>query len=276
MGHQTGAAEKGDDGMSGSDTPLLVIDTSYGSTVGLPGREPCIETDSHSHVERLQVNIAKVMDQAGLSADNLRTIVVGLGPAPFTGLRAGIVTAKALAFATGARLLGQDILEPQARYAYSRFSQQEQDHTRLLVLAVNDARRRQLYYRLFDDFGDVEAPARPLTEMSIDYPAAICERITAVAEEGGSVDQGPVTLVISGHGAGRYADQWERLDKHPDIRVILDEGSFLEDRTQGTALMAACACRRAQQGLIDPVEPLYLRRPDVSVPNPLKHVAVQS
>lgn len=276
MGHQTGAAEKGDDGMSGSDTPLLVIDTSYGSTVGLLGSEPCIETDSRSHVERLQVNIAKVMDQAGLSADDLRTIVVGLGPAPFTGLRAGIVTAKALAFATGARLLGQDVLEPQARYAYSRFKQQDQDHSRLLVLAVNDARRRQLYYRLFDDFGDVEAPARPLTEMSIDYPAAICEKIAAVVEESESVDPRPVTLVVSGHGACRYADQWQRPDKHPGIRGVLDEGSFLEDRTRGTGLMAACACRRAQRGLIDPVEPLYLRRPDVSVPNPLKHVAVQS
>ena len=262
--------------MSGTDTSLLVIDTSYGSTVGLPGREPCIETDSRSHVERLQVNIAKVMDQAGLSADDLRTIVVGLGPAPFTGLRAGIVTAKALAFATGARLLGQDILEPQARYAYSRFKRQGQDYSRLLVLAVNDARRRQLYYRLFDDFDGAEATARPLTDMSIDYPTAICEKIAAIVEERESVDQGPVTLVISGHGAGRYADQWERLDKHSDIRVVLDEGSFLADRTRGTGLMAACASRRAQHGLIDPVEPLYLRRPDVSVPNPLKHVAIQS
>ena len=276
MGQENGSAEKGDDGMSGTDTSLLVIDTSYGSTVGLPGREPCIETDSRSHVERLQVNIAKVMDQAGLSADDLRTIVVGLGPAPFTGLRAGIVTAKALAFATGARLLGQDILEPQARYAYSRFKRQGQDHARLLVLAVNDARRRQLYYRLFDDFGGAEAPARPLTDMSIDYPAAIGEKIAAIAEERESVDQGPVALVISGHGAGRYADQWERLDQHSGIRVMLDEGSFLEDRTRGTGLMAACASIRAQHGLIDSVEPLYLRRPDVSVPNPLKHVAVQS
>ena len=275
MGHQIGAAEKGDDGMNGTDTPLLVIDTSFGSTVGLPGREPCIETDSRSHVERLQVNIAKVMDQAGLSADDLRTIVVGLGPAPFTGLRAGIVTAKALAFATGARLLGQDILEPQARYAYSRFKQQIQDHTRLLVLAVNDARRRQLYYRLYDDFGGVESPARPLTEMSIDYPAAICEKIVANVEEQKSLDHNPVILIVSGHGTGRYADQWGHLAKHLDAQVMLDEGSFLEDRTRGTDLMAACACRRAQHGLIDPVEPLYLRRPDVSVPNPLKHVAVQ-
>ena len=85
MGQQTGTTEKGDDGMNGTDTPLLVIDTSFGSTVGLPGREPCIETDSRSHVERLQVNIAKVMDQAGLSADDLRTIVVvqAAGPRPY-------------------------------------------------------------------------------------------------------------------------------------------------------------------------------------------------
>ena len=31
----------------------LVIDTSYGSTVGVVGHEPIVETDSRTHVEKL-------------------------------------------------------------------------------------------------------------------------------------------------------------------------------------------------------------------------------
>ena len=52
------------------------------------------------------------MPPGSVPAD-ISCIVVGVGPAPFTGLRAGLVTAKALAFATGARLIGQNILDPQ-------------------------------------------------------------------------------------------------------------------------------------------------------------------
>ncbi len=85
----------------------LVIDTSYGSTVGMVGHDPIVETDSRTHVEKLQVNIATTVEQAGLKPENIDRIIVGIGPAPFTGLRAGIVAAKALAFATGAQLIGR-------------------------------------------------------------------------------------------------------------------------------------------------------------------------
>ena len=91
----------------------LVIDTSYGSTVGMVGHDPIVETDSRTHVEKLQVNIATTVEQAGLKPENIDRIIVGIGPAPFTGLRAGIVAAKALAFATGARLIGQNVLSSQ-------------------------------------------------------------------------------------------------------------------------------------------------------------------
>ena len=74
----------------------LVIDTSYGSTVGVVGHEPIVETDSRTHVEKLQVNIAQAVEQAGLQASDITRIVVGVGPAPFTGLRAGIVAESEL------------------------------------------------------------------------------------------------------------------------------------------------------------------------------------
>lgn len=48
-------------------------------------------------MEKLQVNIARAVEEAGLTPADIEEIVVGIGPAPFTGLRAGIVAAKALA-----------------------------------------------------------------------------------------------------------------------------------------------------------------------------------
>ena len=158
----------------------LVIDTSYGSTVGIVGHTPIVETDSRTHVERLQVNIARSLDEAGYKPSDIDTIVVGVGPAPFTGLRAGIVAAKAIAFATGARLVGQNVLEPQHEMMHNVMSgsnifdsvdflahvprlvspqtqdnvngavanSQEYKFNRHVTLCVNDARRKQLYFSL--------------------------------------------------------------------------------------------------------------------------------
>ena len=135
-------------------THTLVIDTSYGSTVGLVGHEPIIETDSRTHVERLQVNISRACEQANIQPQDISRIIVGTGPGPFTGLRVGIVTAKALAFATGAQLIGQNILDAQALLGLLRkedgslasiTGEQAQDDDpdpdgpHRLILAVNDA-----------------------------------------------------------------------------------------------------------------------------------------
>ena len=53
----------------------LVIDTSYGSTVGMVGHGPIVETDSRTHVEKLQVNIATTVEQAGLKPENIDRIM---------------------------------------------------------------------------------------------------------------------------------------------------------------------------------------------------------
>ena len=42
----------------------LVIDTSYGSTVGMVGHDPIVETDSRTPVGKLQANIATTEEQA--------------------------------------------------------------------------------------------------------------------------------------------------------------------------------------------------------------------
>jgi tRNA threonylcarbamoyl adenosine modification protein YeaZ len=127
-------------------TNTVVIDTSYGSTVGVVGHEPVAEHDSRTHVERLQVDIATAIEEAGLRSSDIERIVVGIGPAPFTGLRAGIVTAKALAFATAAELLGQDALSVQADMmaAYYRGEFSFPDSIEVACGSCGRARARQL------------------------------------------------------------------------------------------------------------------------------------
>ena len=170
----------------------LVIDTSFGSTVGIVGREPIVETDSRTHVEKLQVNIARAVEEAGLTPADIEEIVVGIGPAPFTGLRAGIVAAKALAFAM---FDGIDFLADVPRLS-SRQSDgdvpdaeaKEHELDRHVTLCVNDARRKQLYFSLNHgsiSLPDEDAAERRWIEMDIDYPEHIVERVNAALAEHG-------------------------------------------------------------------------------------------
>ena len=86
-------------------TRTLVIDTSYGSAVGIVGREPIIEADSRTHVERLQGNIARAV------AEGVRLIC-----AFFIALEGGGELAEAdfsKNFLTGAEE-GVPLVRPQA------------------------------------------------------------------------------------------------------------------------------------------------------------------
>ncbi|WEV68516.1 tRNA (adenosine(37)-N6)-threonylcarbamoyltransferase complex dimerization subunit type 1 TsaB [Bifidobacterium sp. ESL0775] len=298
-------------------TNTLVIDTSFGSTVGVLGHEPIVETDSRTHVERLQVNVGKAVEQAGLEPKDLDRIVVGVGPAPFTGLRAGVVAAKAMAYATDAQLIGVDVLEPQAwmmrlkrhgdtRLAGCGFLRQvvpdaKDDNVRHLTLAVNDARRRQLYFALYaDEPMDVkagvsrtqssddehrESKISTVVGMDIDYPQHIVERISQ-AIEGFSTSERRYLIDVVGHGTAKYAEAWQAFGEA--LGCVID-ASVLDAGAAGLDIFADCALSsngldahsaasdktngdEDRIGSIKPVEPLYLRRPDVSVPNPLKHV----
>lgn len=259
----------------------LIIDTSFGSTVGIVGHEPIVETDSRTHVERLQVNIAKVVEDAGLKSSDIKRVVVGVGPAPFTGLRAGLVAAKAIAFANNAEILGCDSLLPQSLMMRSGAFEEARkngvickdlllnipnsvdscdSNIRHYVLSLNDARRRQVYMSLYDNEGNA------LIDMDIDYPQNVVARVNEyLASENGE----NYCVDVLGHGAKKYVEDWQNI---AHVGVIA-EVSALDLGVQGLQIFEQCAedCVDKDER-VKAVEPLYLRRPDVSVPNPLKHV----
>lgn len=259
----------------------LVIDTSFGSTVGIVGHEPIVETDSRTHVERLQVNIAKVVENAGLKPQNIDRVVVGVGPAPFTGLRAGLVAAKAIAFANNAEIFGCDSLLPQSLMMRSgAFTQAlknggistdlllnlpslddtNDSHTRHYVLSLNDARRRQVYFALYDDEG------KAVVSMDIDYPANVTARVN---EYMAGVVGKDYCVDVLGHGAKKYVEDWRNIAQ---VGLIADV-SALDLGLCGLQIFDQCALEESRNNeRVAAADPLYLRRPDVSVPNPLKHV----
>ena len=117
---------------------LLSIDTSAGTSAALFDGERLLSSvffdDPFGHAENIAKAITGVLSQADLPANALENIAVGIGPAPYTGLRVGIAAAKALAGPLGVGLHGVMALDA---IALSRTEE------RLLV--TTDAKRGELF-----------------------------------------------------------------------------------------------------------------------------------
>jgi tRNA threonylcarbamoyl adenosine modification protein YeaZ len=136
-------------------------------------RAGCAETAENRHGERLAPLIAAAIRDAGVTVGDLEGIVVGLGPAPFTGLRVGIMTARAMSDALGIPAYGVCSLDGIAH----RFASAEGTFA-----VLTDARRKQVYWALYDELGGrLDGPelAAP-----VDVAAALGAQTTEVAGAG--------------------------------------------------------------------------------------------
>lgn len=89
---------------------LLAIDTSAGTSAALFDGEKLVAKalfdDRFGHAENIGEAITQVLQKAGIKARNLDQVVVGRGPAPYTGLRVGMAAGVSLARTLGLELLG--------------------------------------------------------------------------------------------------------------------------------------------------------------------------
>ena len=117
---------------------LLSIDTSAGTSAALFDGQRLLSSvffdDPFGHAENIAKAVTGVLSQANIAASALENIAVGIGPAPYTGLRVGIAAAKALAGPLAVGLHGVMVLDAIA------FSRTEE---RLLV--TTDAKRGELF-----------------------------------------------------------------------------------------------------------------------------------
>ena len=97
----------------------LAIDTSHpgGSVAACHGGTVCsrILGEAGGHSRLLAERLKAVAREAGWEVADTQLVAVVRGPGSFTGLRVGVATAKALAWAGGMRLLGVSGVEVVAR-----------------------------------------------------------------------------------------------------------------------------------------------------------------
>ncbi|OBJ94519.1 tRNA (adenosine(37)-N6)-threonylcarbamoyltransferase complex dimerization subunit type 1 TsaB [Mycobacterium sp. 1245852.3] len=135
-------------------TIVLALDTSTPAvTAGLVRRDDLcvfaerVTVDARAHAERLTPNVLAALADSGLTMADLGAVVVGCGPGPFTGLRAGMATAAAYGHALGIPVRGVCSLDAIGV------------RTSGDALVVTDARRREVYWARYRDGVRTHGPA---------------------------------------------------------------------------------------------------------------------
>jgi len=178
---------------------LLAFDTSAGTSVAL-FRDGVLAaeinvTDNMKHAETVGTAIISVLTEAGVAAREVQEVVVGRGPAPFTGLRVGIAAAVMFAEGSGAKLSGLVSLDA---IALSALKQRPASETRPL-LVTTDARRSEVYWALYSGLSDKGVVIR--TEgPKVLKPAALEELLAAR-----NIDADTTHLAITGSAVGELA-----------------------------------------------------------------------
>jgi tRNA threonylcarbamoyl adenosine modification protein YeaZ len=126
-----------------------------------------IRVDGRAHGELLGPGIEDVLAEAGVTPRELRAIVAGLGPGPFTGLRVGLVTAAALGQSLGIPTYGVCSLDGLGA------------GTTGSVLVATDARRKEVYWAAYRDGVRVRGP-------EVGRPADVLEQVGQVDEVRGA------------------------------------------------------------------------------------------
>jgi tRNA threonylcarbamoyl adenosine modification protein YeaZ len=219
---------------------LLAFDTATPAvTVALRGDEGVLaehtEIDARRHGELLAPGIEQVLAAAGCARTDLTGVAVGVGPGPFTGLRVGLMTARALGDALDIPVHGVCTLDILAA-AVTGADGAAVDKP---FAVATDARRREVYWATYDVTGRRES------EPAVDRPAEIAERLAGYG--------------VAGQGAQLYPEQFPN-----SLRPELPSAAVLAELT-------ARLLREAPDTLLEP-HPLYLRRPDAVEPGARKAV----
>ena len=190
------------------------------------------------HAESITPLVREALQAADLPATlggaGIDRVLVGTGPAPFTGLRAGLVSARVLARVAGVPAYGVSALDVIARQGLDLLA----PDTR--VYAIADARRRELYWGSYLAAGPDDVTREGRLEVG-----DVASLLAAMRHAPGLVVAG---APIPAHSAPALA----RADLGPQIEL-------------DPAVMSRIVATRLTRGESDRLgtDPLYLRRPDI-------------
>lgn len=184
--------------------------------------------------ERLMVMIENVLKNAHMQYQDFDYLAVTVGPGSFTGIRIGLAAAKGILYAS--KIKGVAITNFEA--TYYRLTGQVQNYDTAIILL--NAYRSQVYMQIFAKDGAQEDP-KLIDNNSI---RSMLESMNG-------------KIVCAGSGLSTiYSDIRDleniiMLPRFPTIKAIH---------------IARYADDTINKGIINPIEPLYIRPPDAIIP----------
>ena len=216
-----------------------------------------VTINAKAHCELLTPHVVECCADAQTELSDVDAIVAGTGPGPFTGLRVGLATAAALGDALHIPVYGVCSLDAIAVSAWDEiqhadFAARTHQDERILaaqqLLVVTDARRREAYWATYSMQG-IHANAET------DHA---CEWAVPARLDGPSVakpDDISTMLVACVAGTRKY---WNQIQcPHVDVEY-----------PDPAALVTVARDRILTGAETEPLQPLYLRRPDAVPPRP--------
>jgi len=180
--------------------------------------------------------VESLFNLAGVSTDDVEVLAVSIGPGSFTGLRIGLMTAKALAYGWDKMIVGVPTLEALAYGCPSADG---------WVSAMLDAQKGRVYQALYHWQAGMPGEVWPIRIVKAEQAFARLAELSA-----------PVMVV------GESVREYEELFATSGGSVIPAPEHSVMARAGNVGLLAYA---KWQQGLaVSPAElnPLYVRRPE--------------
>jgi tRNA threonylcarbamoyladenosine biosynthesis protein TsaB len=231
---------------------ILALDTTTrGGSVAVADGDRMLAVlpgdDSRTHGERLPGELARALEQAGITRDQIDLLVVATGPGAFTGLRIGLAAIQGLAMTLNKPVIGISALDALAEQVATGEPGSERSDPGVMLLPWMDAQRGDVFATLID--GATGATIEPPTAAS---PQHLLDAWGA--------HLGGRHAIFIGDAAARDAAL---------IARSADDGRW-QTRTPAPLApqIARLGHRRAQHGEAGSphtLEPIYVRRPDAEI-----------
>jgi tRNA threonylcarbamoyl adenosine modification protein YeaZ len=218
---------------------ILAIDTSTdnASLALVQGDTVLAEANWHceqNHTVELLPHLARLLGEAEADIKSISAVVVARGPGSFNGLRAGISTAKGLAFSLGVPIIGISSLEVVA-YGHAE--------TGLPVCPIFNAGRGEVATAVYQ-------------RKDNEWRQLVAEHITTVDALGSGI---AAKTIFCGEFVPQVANELKKRLKERAVIAATDPPR--------ARLLAELGKRRLDAGDFDhpaTLQPLYLRRPAIT------------
>ncbi len=199
------------------------------------------ESDSgRDHAGNIGIFADEILRANNMDSRDLDAVAVSLGPGSYTGLRIGVSFAKGLCYGLGIPLISVGSLASLVEVAsedYQTSILSVSDWNRALLIPMIDARRMEVYTRVFDSQGNALTPV----EAKIIDADSFAEQRSKAQAEG-------FEIIIFGDGASKCCEIL------PDVRYV-----EVAPSARGLARLAQVAFEQKRFENIAYFEPFYLK-----------------